>query len=93
MYPWDYNVPIGCGGILVIPGDIIVSDDDGVVVVPPKVARQVIEYCERREGAEVFERMRLQETGDVEKYYPLSEEGRKEYEEWLKAQGKQPPPL
>ena len=89
MYPWDYNVPIGCGGVLVMPGDIIVGDDDGVVVVPPKVAPQVIEYCHERETREVFERMKLRETGDIEKYYPLNEEGQKEYEEWLKARGPQ----
>ena len=88
MYPWDYNVPIGCGGILVMPGDIIVGDDDGVVVVPPKLAPQVIEYCETREAGEVFERIRLKETGDVTKYYPMNEEARREYEEWKKAQGK-----
>ena len=87
MYPWDYNVPIGCGGILVMPGDIIVGDDDGVVVVPPKVAPQVIEYCERREAGEVFERIKLQETGDVAKYYPMNEEALREYEDWKKAQG------
>ena len=86
MYPWDYNVTIGCGGVLVRPGDIIVGDDDGVVVVPPKVAPQVIEYCQAREGREVFERIRLQETGDIERYYPLNEEGKKEYVEWLRNQ-------
>ena len=85
MYPWDYNIPIGCGGALVMPGDIIVGDDDGVVVVPPKVAPQVIEYCHEREAREIFERMKLRETGDIEKYYPLNQEGQKEYEEWLKA--------
>lgn len=87
MYPWAHNTPIGCGGILVMPGDIIVGDDDGVVVVPPKVAPEIIEYCSKREGAEVFERMKLQETGDVGKYYPMNAEARREYEEWLKAGG------
>jgi len=86
MYPWDYNVTIGCGGVLVRPGDIIVGDDDGVVVVPPKVAPQVIEYCRAREGREVFERIKLRETGDIERYYPLNDEGKKEYEEWLRNQ-------
>jgi regulator of RNase E activity RraA len=86
MYPWDYNVPIGCGGVLVMPGDIVVGDDDGVVVVPPKVAPQVIEYCQAREGREVFERLKLQQTGDLERYYPLNAEGQREYEAWLAEQ-------
>jgi regulator of RNase E activity RraA len=84
MYPWDYNVTIGCGGILVQPGDIIVGDDDGVIVVPPTAAPQVIEYCRAREGREVFERIKLRETGDIERYYPLNAEGQKEYEAWLR---------
>ena len=89
MYPWDYNIPIGCGGILIMPGDIIVGDDDGVVVVPPKVATQVIEYCERREAGEVFEGIMLKKTGLVEKYYPMNAEAQREYEEW-KTTGKLP---
>jgi regulator of RNase E activity RraA len=89
MYPWDYNVPIGCGGVLVMPGDIVVGDDDGVVVVPPKVVPQVVEYCRAREGREVFERNKLKETGDLGKYYPLNTEGKQEYEAWLKSQDKQ----
>jgi hypothetical protein len=32
--------------------------------------------------------MKLRETGDIGKYYPLNEEGRKEYETWLRSQGK-----
>ena len=82
LYPWDYNIPIGCGGILVIPGDIIVGDDDGVVVIPPKVAEEVLIYCEEREGKEDFGRIKLSETGDVSKYYPMNEEALKEYEVW-----------
>ena len=91
MYPWNYNVAIGCGGVLVMPGDIIVGDDDGVVVVPPKAAPQVIEYCRQRETREVFERMKLKETGDIEKYYPFNEEGQKEYEKWLEETGRNDP--
>ena len=87
MYPWSYNIPIGCGDVLVLPGDIVVGDDDGVVVVPAKVAPQVIEFCETREAGEVFERIRLKETGDIGKYYPMNEEARREYEEWKKAEG------
>lgn len=91
MYPWEHNVPIACGGALVIPGDIIVGDDDGVVVVPPKLAPQVIAYCLQRETREIFERQKLQETGDIEKYYPLDAAGQKEYDAWLADSGRQNP--
>ena len=62
--------------------------DDGAVVVPPKVAPEVIEYCRAREGREDFERERLAQTGDIEKYYPLNEEGQREYDEWRRIRGK-----
>jgi regulator of RNase E activity RraA len=39
------NRPIVCGGVLVEPGDIIVADGDGVIVVPRLVAREVAEYA------------------------------------------------
>ena len=85
-YPWDFNLPIGCGNVLVMPGDIIVADDDGVVVVPPRLVPKVIEIASEREEHEVFVRMKLREGGALNRYYPFDEEGRKEYEEWLRQQ-------
>ena len=38
----EVNVPIACGGVVVFPGDIIVADEDGIVVVPPTNVDQVL---------------------------------------------------
>jgi regulator of RNase E activity RraA len=37
----EVNVPIACGGVVVNPGDIVVADEDGIVVVPPAIAADV----------------------------------------------------
>ena len=50
--PFEANVTIQCGGVAVRPGDLIVADDDGVVVVPAVVAEDVIDWAEEHELAE-----------------------------------------
>jgi regulator of RNase E activity RraA len=46
--PENVNVPITVGGAYVNPGDVVVGDDDGVVIVPKKVAAQVLERAEKQ---------------------------------------------
>lgn len=87
IFPFAVNVPISCGGTLVMPGDIMIADDDGAVVVPAKLAAQVLEAASHHAEWEEFSRLRLSQGGDLRKYYPLSEGARGEYEEWRKAQG------
>ena len=82
LFPWDFNVPAACAGVLVIPGDIIIADEDGAVVVPVKLAQEVLEQALEKEEKEEFSRMKLEQGGELRKYYPLSEEGQREYEEW-----------
>jgi len=86
LMPFAVNVPIACGGVTVMPGDIIVADDDGAVVVPQAMAEQVIEHSSKHHEWEDFSRERLSEGGDLRRYYPLSDAARPEYEAWKATQ-------
>jgi regulator of RNase E activity RraA len=78
----DINVPIGCGGVPVFPGDIIVGDAEGVVVIPRAISPGVIsEACEQ--GLfEDFVRRKVDEGQSVVGLYPPSAAMRKDYDEW-----------
>jgi len=53
------NVPVVCAGALVNPGDVVVADDDGVVVVPAGIAQRAADAAEAREANEADKRARL----------------------------------
>jgi 4-hydroxy-4-methyl-2-oxoglutarate aldolase len=56
----DVNVPVVCGGQLVAPGDVVVADDDGVVVVGRREVERVLDACKAREEKEAVSRQRYQ---------------------------------
>ena len=84
IMPFAVNVPIACGGVTVMPGDIVVADDDGACVIPVALAAKVIEHAGTHHDWEDFSREMLAKGGSLQKYYPLSEAARPEYEEWRK---------
>jgi len=56
----DVNVPVVCAGQRVVPGDVVVADDDGVVIVDRRRASEVLHNCSEREEKETASRQRYQ---------------------------------
>ncbi|WP_108645352.1 4-carboxy-4-hydroxy-2-oxoadipate aldolase/oxaloacetate decarboxylase [Polynucleobacter rarus] len=53
------NVPVVCAGTMVNPGDVIIADDDGIVVVPAHLAQEAADASAKRESNEAEKRQRL----------------------------------
>jgi 5-oxopent-3-ene-1,2,5-tricarboxylate decarboxylase / 2-hydroxyhepta-2,4-diene-1,7-dioate isomerase len=74
------NEPIACGGVLVLPGDIIVGDAEGVVVVPADLEAQVAEMSWASEAADAFSLELLAQGLPLDEAYPLPPARRAELE-------------
>ena len=83
----DLNVPIGCGGVAVYPGDIMVGDSEGVVVIPAHLAEEVARDGAEQEVMEAFLLERIQGGASLPGTYPPNAETRAAFEVWRKRQG------
>jgi regulator of RNase E activity RraA len=81
FWPWQVNDCIQCGGVLVRPGDAVVGDDDGVVVVARSMVDEVIQIAHQREEVEGVIKAQLEvERCSPGKYYPFNENTWKLYQ-------------
>jgi 5-oxopent-3-ene-1,2,5-tricarboxylate decarboxylase / 2-hydroxyhepta-2,4-diene-1,7-dioate isomerase len=80
--PWETNVTIGCAGATVQPGDFVAGDADGVVVIPPGIAAEVLADAAEQERQERFIAERVAAGDPVEGLYPLTDRWRPAYERW-----------
>lgn len=87
--PLDVQVPIACAGVTVFPGDVLVGDDEGVVLVPPDLVAEVAADAARQELEEEFALERVDAGESSIGVFPLAKARRAEYEAWLAA--RQPP--
>ncbi len=78
--PWDNDITVACGGATVQPGDVIVGDDDGVLVIPPALLDQVLDAAIEQEAEEEWIAARVAEGAAVDGLYPLTGEWRRRYD-------------
>lgn len=78
----DINVPIGCGGVPVFPGDVLVGDGEGVVVIPAEIAESVAQEAADQDVFETFVIEKVKAGSSIVGLYPPNEATQKEYADW-----------
>jgi 2-keto-4-pentenoate hydratase/2-oxohepta-3-ene-1,7-dioic acid hydratase in catechol pathway/regulator of RNase E activity RraA len=83
--PWDTDITIACGGATVQPGDVIVGDADGLLVIPPFLIDQVVDGAIEQELEETFIAEQVAAGEGVDGLYPLNAAWRERYVAWRAA--------
>ncbi|MFP3978565.1 ribonuclease activity regulator RraA [Marinobacter sp. KMM 10035] len=81
----DIQVPIGCGGVAVFPGDVLVGDDDGIIVIPLELADEVAEEAVKMEAFEDYVLEKVRTGTPVIGLYPPSEDAQAEYKRYMES--------
>jgi len=80
----DAQVPIGCGGVAVYPGDVLVGDGEGVVVIPAKFTDEVAQEAASQTEFEDWVEVKVKEGRSIFGLYPPNAETKAEFEAWKK---------
>ena len=77
--PWDIDVTIACGGATVQPGDIIVGDSDGVIVIPPALVEEVADAALAQETEDEWIAAQVAGGHPVDGLFPMNASWREKY--------------
>lgn len=80
--PWETDVTVACAGATIQPGDIIVGDADGVVVIPPAIAAELAADAKEQERQERFVAAQVAAGASIDGLYPIGDGWRARYEQW-----------
>jgi regulator of RNase E activity RraA len=79
-----WNEPIGCGDCAIFPGDMIVADDDGAVVIPQALVDFIASEGAEHELLETWLVQEVEKGAKLPGLYPPNEDNKKRYEDWKK---------
>jgi len=82
----DLNVPIGCGGVAVFPGDIAVGDGDGVIIIPAELAEEIAAEAKGMEQYEAWVLDQVKGGASIIGLYPMNEETRARFDAFVAEQ-------
>ncbi|WP_125777719.1 fumarylacetoacetate hydrolase family protein [Antribacter gilvus] len=80
--PWDTDVAVACGGATVLPGDVVVGDADGVVVVPPHLAEEVADATLAQEEEDTWVAEQVAAGHPIDGLFPPDAGWRARFEAW-----------
>lgn len=81
--PFDNDLAIACGNATVVPGDIIVGDDDGVIVIPRNLVEEVVDEALTKEHEDSWVAQQVAEGGGLDGLFPPKGKNREVYERYL----------
>ncbi|MBP0632814.1 ribonuclease activity regulator RraA [Cupriavidus sp. AcVe19-1a] len=85
----EFNVPIGCGDVAVFPGDVVVGDGEGVIVIPAHLAEEIAAEAVEMTAFEDFVTEEVSKGRSIIGLYPpTSEQAREDFMAWRKANGR-----
>jgi 5-oxopent-3-ene-1,2,5-tricarboxylate decarboxylase / 2-hydroxyhepta-2,4-diene-1,7-dioate isomerase len=82
--PWETGVTVACAGVTIQPGNIVVGDADGVVVLPLGIAPEVLADAVEQERQEAFIAAQVAAGEALDGLYPLGDRWRPAYQAWLR---------
>jgi 2-keto-4-pentenoate hydratase/2-oxohepta-3-ene-1,7-dioic acid hydratase in catechol pathway/regulator of RNase E activity RraA len=80
--PWDADVAVACGGTTVEPGDVIVGDGDGVVVIPPALVDEVVDAALAQEEEDGWIAEQVAAGHPVDGLFPMNAHWRARFDAW-----------
>jgi regulator of RNase E activity RraA len=83
LHPVEIGAPIGCAGVAVYPGDVLVGDEDGVVVIPRHLADEIAAEAYEIEAYEKFAEREIARGRSLFGLFPPTEASRAEYAAWV----------
>lgn len=81
----DLQVPIGCAGVAIYPGDVIHGDGDNITVIPAHLAEEMADLCEKRDDIEAYLALRVKAGEALWGLYPPSDATRQQHRDWVAA--------
>lgn len=85
LHPVELDGPVGCAGVAIYPGDVLVGDGEGVVAIPAHLADEIAADAADAAAYEEFAELQISRGRPIFGLFPATADSRKEYDHWVAA--------